>query len=190
MKLRWLTILAVLAGMAIQCGSSQAQIGIYATFAGDRRHVTDVLSSPPVGSDNTDTAWPYGTTIGLYDDFAKFGPIRFGSDLRGEFVHGSYTSNTGLFGLRLALKTSALPIRPYIQGSAGVAHFGSTASNASSTNLEYRIAGGLDYTLLPHLDWRVIEVGRGSLVDYSFGSGVNQTNSLYTFSTGLVFRLH
>jgi hypothetical protein len=71
-----------------------------------------------------------------------------------------------------------------------VAHFGSTASNASSTNLEYRIAGGLDYTLLPHLDWRVVEVGRGSLVDYSFGSGQNQTVSLYTFSTGLVFRLH
>jgi hypothetical protein len=189
MKLRWLTILAVLVGMAIPCGSSQAQVGIYATFTGDRRHVTNVLYSPPAGSDNTETAWPYGTTIGLYDD-GKFGPIRFGPDLRGEFVRGSFTGNSVLFGLHLAVKTAALPIRPYIQGSLGAAHFSNSGLNTSSTNFEYRIAGGLDYTLLPHLDWRVIEVGRGALVDYSFGSGVNQTNSLYTFSTGLVIRLH
>jgi hypothetical protein len=186
MKLRWLTILL---GIALCTGALHAQVGIYGALSLDRRHVSDVLASPPPGSDNTAAAWPYGFTVGVYDDFAHLGPICFGTDVRGEFVRGSFVSDTVLFGLRLAVKPPALPIKPYVQASLGMAHIDGSDGASSTNNLEYRFAGGLDFTLLPRLDWRVVEVSRGALVDYTFGSGQNQSNSLYTFSSGLVFRI-
>lgn len=190
MKLRWPTVLALLIGTAISTVPSHAQVGLYAAFSADRRHVTDVLYSPLAGSDNTATAWPYGPTFGFYNDFAHAGPIYLGSDMRLEFARGSYSSNTLLFGLRLAAKPAVLPLKPYVQASLGMVHFNTTSDSNSSTNMEYRIAGGVDYTLLPHVDWRVIEVGGGSIFDYSLGSGTHQGNNLYTYSTGIVFRVH
>jgi hypothetical protein len=68
-------------------------------------------------------------------------------------------------------------------------HFDTTSITASSTNMEYRIAGGVDYSLLPHVDWRVIEVGGGSILNYNIGTGTQQGNSLTTYSTGIVFRV-
>lgn len=189
MKLRWPAVLSLLIGLAISSVPSRGQVGIYAGLSADRRHVTDFLSSAPTGSDNTRTNWPFGPTFGFYNDFAHVGPIYLGSDTRLEFARGSYASNTLLFGLRLAAKPPVFPLKPYIQASLGIAHFNKTSDTASSTNMEYRIAGGVDYTLLPHVDWRVIEVGGGSLFDYSIGSGTHQGNSLYTYSTGIVFRI-
>lgn len=189
MKLRWPVVLALLIGTAISTGSSRAQVGLYAAFSTDRRHVTDFLTYPPAGSDNTRTDWPYGPTFGFYNDFAHTGPIYLGSDMRLEFARGSYSSNTLLFGLRLAAKPAVFPLKPYVQASLGMAHFNTTSDNASSTNMEYRIAAGVDYTLLPHVDWRVIEIGGGSVFDYNLGSGTHQGNDLYTYSTGIVFRV-
>jgi hypothetical protein len=190
MKLRWLIASTLFAALAIPCVPTCAQqVGIYATLSGDRRHITDVLSTPPAGSDNTKTNWPFGPTIGFYNNFSHAGPIYLGSDARLEFARGSYSSNALLFGLRLAAKPVAVPLKPYIQASLGLVHFNTTDLNASSTNMEYRITGGVDYTLLPHIDWRVIEIGGGSILDYSFGSGTSQGNSLTTYSTGIVFRV-
>jgi len=189
MKLRWLIVSTLLVALAIPCVPLRAQqVGIYAALSGDRRHVTDYLDSQS-GGDSTKTNWPFGPTIGFYNDFSHAGPIYLGSDSRLEFARGSYSSNALLFGLRLAAKPVAVPLKPYIQASLGMVHFNKTDLNASSTNLEYRIAGGLDYTLLPHVDWRVIEIGGGSIFDYNIGNGTHQGNSLTTYSTGVVFRI-
>jgi len=189
MKLHWLMVSALLAALVIPCFPVRAQqTGIYAALSGDRRHVTDYLNSPS-GGDNTKTNWPFGPTIGFYNDFSHAGPIYLGSDARLEFARGSYSSNALLFGLRLAAKPVAVPLKPYIQASLGLVHFNQTDLNAASTNIEYRIAGGVDFTLLPHVDWRVIEVGSGSILDYNIGSGTAQGDSLTTYSTGIVFRV-
>jgi hypothetical protein len=170
---------------------SHAQTGIYATFDASRYVEKNVFFTPPANSDNSENGWLYGPAVGLYSDFIHAGPIRFGTDVRGEFIRGANNAsrNDVLLGLRLAVKPPVLPIKPYIQGSAGVAVTHGPGSGGSSTNLQYRVAGGVDYTILPHIDWRVIEVGEGSLVNYTFGSGLHQSNSLLTLATGIVLRL-
>ena len=177
--------------LSVVTATSHAQTGIYATFDASRYVDKNVFFTPPANSDNSESGWLYGPTVGLYSDFIHAGPIRLGTDVRGEFIRGANNAsrNDVLLGLRFAVKPPVLPIKPYVQGSAGVAFTHGPGSGNSSTNLLYRVAGGVDYTILPHLDWRVIEVGEGSLVNYSFGSGLHQSNSLLTLGTGIVLRL-
>src|SRR5260370_26024204 len=168
---------------------AHAQIGIYATCDASRRSSTNVFLSPPTGSDNTANAWLYGPTIGFYDDFLHLGPVHLGADVRGDFVHGGgYTRDSVLVGARLSVHPPLLPVKPYLQASVGLAH--SKGINTDySNNPEYQIAGGVDVTILPRIDWRMLEVSGGSLLNYTYGTGLNQTNNIVTFSTGIVLRL-
>ena len=180
----------ILLALALVPIAARAQLALYATVDADRRSQSNLFAFPPAGSSNDSSTWLYGPTVGVYYDFIHLGPLVAGVDLRGEFVRGSgYTRNSGLGGVRVAIKPPILPIKPYVQGSLGVAHTNGPGSPTYANNLEYRIAGGLDLTVLPRIDWRILEVGGGSLVNYSFGSGFNQSNSLLSFGTGLVFRV-
>jgi hypothetical protein len=180
-----LCVLGIMSSVA-----AHAQTGIYATFDASRRSSTNVFLSPPTAADNTATAWLYGPTVGFYYDFLHLGPVHLGSDVRGEFVHGGgFTRDSFLVGARLSVHPPLLPVKPYLQASVGLAHSKGIISGNYSNNPEYQIAGGVDFTILPRIDWRVLEVGGGSLLNYTYGSGVNQTNNIVTFSTGIVFRL-
>ena len=44
----------------------------------------------------------------------------------------------------------------------------------------YEVNGGVDFTFLPHIDWRIVEVGGEEIQDVS--------GSQFHVSTGLVFR--
>ena len=76
-----------------------------------------------------------------------------------------------------------LPISPYVEGLAGVGHFDYGQSQGSATKFEYQFLGGVDYTLIPRLDWRVVEFSYGGL------SAFNGSLHPKTISTGLVLRL-
>ncbi len=52
------------------------------------------------------------------------------------------------------------------------------------TNFEYQILGGVDYTFLPRLDWRVVEFSYGGLAGLNNGSFHPKT-----ISSGLVLRI-
>jgi hypothetical protein len=103
---------------------------------------------------------------------------------------------SGLGGARLILKPPVLPFRVYVQGSAGV---GATKASGNTGNLpnnyvykfQYNVFGGTDFTLLPRLDWRVVEVGYGRLSGISNGnSGVTAPSTgVFTLSSGIVLRL-
>jgi hypothetical protein len=56
-----------------------------------------------------------------------------------------------------------------------------------SDKFQYLVAGGLDYTLVPHVDFRVVEVGYGRMSGVSSG-GSAPTATLVSVSTGLVVR--
>ena len=168
---------------------ASAQIGIYGKFDITR------YSGPQGAGFPIATRWFYGPGIGVYYDFMHLGPVAVGADLRGNLLFASqYRYRSALFGVRLSAKAPVLPIGPYIQGSVGAGGprytGGGLAAGISSvpysTKFQYQVFGGIDYTVLPHLDLRLPEIGYGRMSDPS-GSG-GPSSSILTISSGLVFR--
>ena len=147
---------------------AEAQIGVYAGFSG----------APVGGSGATSSA--FGPTLGVYVQSGRY--ISLGGDLRGTFLtRNGFNYFTGAAGPRLAFRAPVLPVRPYVEGLIGVASVKDGNGSSSSTNLNYQILGGVDMTILPHVDWRLIEF------DYSAASGSSVNAKIFT--TGLVLRL-
>ena len=183
MKLR---ALALLLGVVVSSTSAIAQVGIYGKFDATR------LSTGTTNDFET-PGWYDGGGAGVYYDFIHLGPIGFGADLRGNLLTGNQQKfRSALFGLRLAIKPPILPIRPYVQGSAGIGggtHGGlANAGSIYSNKFEYQVLGGLDYAFFPHLDWRVAEFGYGRVTGISSGASASPVN-LFTVSSGIVLRL-
>ena len=173
----------ILLVLAFTSAAASAQVGIYGNFA--TVHLTDY------GGGNF---WTYGPGAGIYYDFLHFGPIRIGVDLRGNRLWGNEEDYwSGLGGVRLVVKPPVLPFRVYVQGSAGVGGVkasGNTGnlSSSYSNKFQYDAFAGTDFTLLPHIDWRVVEVGYGRMSGTS-NSGVSNSSGVFTLSSGIVLRL-
>ncbi len=152
------------------CISVHAQTGIYALATGAR-----------LGGLYDETI--YGPTVGVYFDEWHAGLVSLGIDARGQFLGGGGSTRLigGVAGPRVAFTPHVLPIKPYVEGVVGAGYV--EAGGGSSTNVEYSLLGGLDFTFFPHVDWRVVEFSYGGL---SFLDGTLHPKSL---STGLVFRL-
>lgn len=148
---------------------ARAQLAFYAGFSGG-----------PVGGTGVSAA--YGPVVGAYIQSGRFIGVSFGGDARGTFLsHEGFRYDTGAAGPRLSFKTPILPLRPYIEGLVGAASFNNGSGTSSMTKFNYQAIGGLDSTILPHLDWRVIEFA------YSGVSGSSVDAKIFT--TGLVLRL-
>ena len=180
MKLRWLTILLVL---SVSFATSNAQVAIYGKFETVRFTASNIN---PTGT------WYYGPGAGIYYDFLHLGPVALGADLRGNLLSGSQQKfRSALFGLRLSAKPPILPLRPYIQGSVGVGgptHSGlDGAGTIYSNKFQYEIIGGLDYTLVPHIEFCAVELSYGRMSGVSSGTPA-PVATLFTVGTGLVVR--
>ncbi|MHB1857169.1 MAG: hypothetical protein ACYCPM_07010, partial [Acidobacteriaceae bacterium] len=66
---------------------------------------------------------------------------------------------------------------------AGHADYGQGVAHVSATKFQYQFLGGLDLTVLPRIDWRVVEFSYGGL------SGLGSSLNPKTISTGIVVRL-
>ncbi len=147
-------------------GSARAQVAVYANFEANELRQTN--------------SFLYGGTFGLYDDFYKLGPLRFGADIRGSSQSSGDVNYVKILGgLRVAAKPPILPIKPYAQISAGPERE-NAGSMKGSYHVGYEVNGGVDLTFLPHLDWRVVEIGGGN-----FGS---PAENQFHIATGLVLR--
>ena len=156
----------IAAALLIFAGTLPAQVAVYANFEANDLRQTD--------------SWIYGGTFGLYDDFYKLGPLRIGADIRGSSQSsGNLNYVKILGGLRIAAKPPILPIKPYAQISAGPERE-NAGPIKGNYHVGYEVNGGVDLTFLPHLDWRVAEIGGGN-----FGS---QTDKQFHIATGLVLR--
>jgi Outer membrane protein beta-barrel domain len=162
---------------ALSIPAARAQTAIYGQFSAARF--------------NTDTVpkannWGYGGGFGLYSDFYKLPFAKLGGDIRFQFVRPA--DNTTLFstllGPRLALHPKVVPLNPYAEFLFGAGRFTYGNNSPSTTQFDWRALGGVDKTLLPHLDWRIIEVSYGQLNTYS-----GRLRPV-TFSTGIVLRLN
>lgn len=148
----------------------QAQTGVYATFD------TSDFQTPNVGRQ-------YGPTFGLYHDFLHAPLIGIGAEARVNFLGSGDTKvYSGLIGPRLQLRPHVLPVMPYVAGLIGVGHIRINQGFATIDKTRFDYAGvvGLDWTILPRIDWRVVEFSASHLT-----ADVQPR----TWSTGLVLRL-
>jgi hypothetical protein len=195
MKLR---SIALFLAVVLATAAAHAQAGVYVTMDAQQFNQMGVKAIPLPGSDNTDRPWLFGPAYGVYLDINRFhtGPVVIGVDARGDTLrrpyYGSqYDRQDGLFSLFVALKKPTyLKLRPYAIGGFGIGHTRVPNSAAYSNNFIYQFGVGADRTIHGKFDWRVIEANAGWLGSYQVGYGVNQSNYLFSVSTGLVFRFH
>ncbi|MHB8303983.1 MAG: hypothetical protein ACYDC6_14315, partial [Acidobacteriaceae bacterium] len=164
---------------------AMAQLGVYGEFTAGKSNV-------PLASGMNGPSWMYGPTFGVYYDPWHLPFLAAGLDARGVFLgSGNNKLDSGLFGPRLVFRPHVLPIQPYVEGLLGVGHakyyefgqFAQMAASYNATNFEYQFLGGLDLTVFPRIDWRVVEFSYGGL------SGLGTSYNPETISTGLVVRL-
>lgn len=192
----------------------QAQFAVYGTFTANE--LSNIVSSPEPNPNNLGTPRNsvnlIGGTGGVYYDFMNLGPVRLGADLRGTInttKQGAYQSyngggaklDSGLGGIRAVFHTPIAPIHPYIQGSVGIArtNYGLLYNEEGVTNngivgnslilhnnFQYEGFAGVDITVMPFLDIRLVELGYGGI--NPFGT-YSHNYPVKTVGSGLVFHL-
>jgi len=183
MKLRLLSIAAALLA-ASTFSTAHAQIGVYGKF-------NAVKVSPGPSNLYFSQGWFKGPGGGVYFNLVHLGPLSLGGDVRGDYLYNSPDKYRDvLFGVRVGAKAPLIPIRPYAQFSAGLGSSSQPTTGGSKYNnkFQYWIIGGVDHTILPHIDWRVAEIGYGHMTGISSGTPVAGSN-LFTIGTGVVVRL-
>jgi hypothetical protein len=193
MKLRFLLAAAVLLGTV---SAASAQVGLYLNPIAARvsNPVEDTSVFSFLGPTSTSRTF-WGIEYGAFYDFAHYSSLDVGVDLRGTDMHAN---NGSLKDLLVGVRVSGTPFqrsfRPYAEAAIGGGWTKSPGSAISIRKPEFRIFGGVDHPIYHHVDWRIVEVGYGTLQtisSYTVGSGGAQTiptSSVLTVSSGFVFR--
>lgn len=134
----------------------------------------------------------YGVNFGGYYNFHHTKPVDIGFDMRDSIVrHDGASLNSFLVGLRVSGKPGSFPVKLYLQPMFGSGTTKPALTTIHKTNFEYSVLAGVDYPLRKHIDFRVIELGYGSVTTINsedFGSAASVPAShLVTISTGFVF---
>jgi hypothetical protein len=136
-----------------------------------------------------------GVDLGGYYEFDHFAKSDLSMDLRYSIQHANTSSiKSFLVGPRLAAKPMAFhAIKPYGQLSIGVGTTRSPYNGEPTNKFEYTVFGGVDKSLSKHVDWRIIEIGYGSVTTtssaiYDSGTTPIPNATILNFSTGFVFR--
>jgi hypothetical protein len=196
-----------LASLFFAATTASAQLAVYGTVT--VRRMYNIPYTQGTTSYTNGSFDPIGGTGGIFYDLRTIGPVRLGIDARGTIVNSNqsaYTSynaggghiGSGLGGVRASFHVPLFSLKPYVQGSVGVArtNFGTqynttlaTGSLSSTTgiqltnHLEYDVFAGVDYAILPILDFRVVELGYGAV------QGPSHTYPVQSLSSGIVFHL-
>ena len=189
MKLRSIAAVAVLALATLAAhAQSQGNVGLYFNPVAIRvsNSNADHGSFAFLGDNSTSQVF-YGYGFGGYYDFFHSGPIAAGFDVRESDLHANNAMlRSFLVGARVSAKPFSRPFKPYAQISFGL---GTTKAPGSVVHISK-----FDYTLQKHIDFRVLEIGYGSLTTVS-SADVGGGNTFYvpasnqvSFSSGLVFR--
>jgi hypothetical protein len=191
MKLRHLVVVVALSLAAV---AAQAQVGIYLNPVFD--HIS--ISTPDTGDfaflgPNTTSRMFYGLDIGGYYDFFHASKFTAGADVREIITHGNNAElRTFQVGARISDKPFKAPIKPYAEVTAGLGSSHSPFNARVVGRGQFGVLAGADYTLTPHIDWRVAEVGYSSVPTVSSetvgGTASIPSANVITLSTGFVFR--
>jgi hypothetical protein len=178
-----------------ETGVSSGDVGLYVNPIGI--HITNSKAdSGPFAflGDNVTSRTFYGVGIGGYVNFFHAPKFDAGIDIRDMIVSGNGARlNSFLVGGRVIAKPLANSFKPYLQLSVGAGSSKPPTSSVHLTRLQYGIFGGIDYTLAKHVDFRMFELGYGSVSTVSSGNFNGTTtfpaSRLFSISTGLVFRI-
>lgn len=192
MKLRLLATVVVLTLTTV---AAQAQnFGIY--VAPIAAHISNsVADTGPFAflGPNSKSQMFYGVDLGGYYNFFHQGKLDVGLDVRDSIIHGNSAAlNSFLVGARVTDAPFKRPIKPFIQLSVGAGTSRPPSNPLKITKLQYGVFAGADYTLNRHFDWRVAEIGYGSLTTVSNatvgGTATVPASTILTVSTGIVVR--
>jgi len=195
MKLRSIAAVAVLALATL---AAHAQVGLYFNPVAIRvsNSNADAGSYAFLGQNSTSQVF-YGYSYGGYYDFlhSQSGKLGGGFDVRESDLHANNALlRSFLVGARVSTKPFKRPFKPYAQASFGLGTTKAPTSTVHISKFDYVLYGGVDYTLQKHVDWRVAEIGYGSLTTVS-SADVGGGGPLYvpasnqvSFSSGLVSR--
>jgi hypothetical protein len=188
-------LLAAVAGFAMLTGAAQAQIGVYVAplFSNISNSTADPGIFAFLGPNTTSRLFK-GVYVGGYDTLYHSGKIGAGIDVRGSILRGDGAQlNSFQLGGRVDYKTSNPAIKPYGLLSIGVGSSKAATNTVHFSKFEYNIAGGVDYGFSSHVDWRVLEIGYGSVETISTAAisatGDTSSSRMINFSTGLVFHI-
>ena len=191
MKL-WLLVLVF--ALTITAPATHAQTGLYFNPI-----VSRISNSTPdtgpfafLGQGGTSRIFG-GVDFGGYYTFGHYSSFDVSADVRDAIQHGDSASiNSFLVGIRLAAKPLSYGLRPYLQLSAGVGRTESPINPRHVSKGEYDVFVGLDKAIGSHVDFRVVELGYGSVSTISSAtvgsSAPLPASSLFNISSGLVFR--
>jgi hypothetical protein len=163
-------LLLFLAALLLAPAALHAQFAVYGEVGGAAMH-------------NAPIDLGFGPIVGVYKQTGyAVHTVSAGLDLRGSFMGRSgFHYNTVAVGPRISFSSHVLPLHPYVEGLLGIANYNGGSHTSSVTHFNYQVVGGLDTTILPHVDWRV--------VDISYSAAAGQDIHATTFATGFVFRL-
>ena len=191
MRLRFVLAAAVLAAVA---ASARAQVGVYVNPVFTRINNSTPDSGPFAFLGQNATSRNFGgLDFGAYYDISRGPGMKFGADLRDTIVH-SGNASLNVFSVAARVEAPALNhgIRPYVQVAAGAGTSKSEESLIHTTRGMFGIFAGIDYPLNRHVDFRVVELGYGSVTttnSYIYGGPTPiGASSMVHISSGLVFR--
>jgi hypothetical protein len=198
MKLPYLaTVVALVLTTTVAAhAQSQGNVGLYFNPLANRisNSIADTGPFAFLG-DRSKSQVFYGFALGGFYDFLHTGSLDTGLDVRYSDLHANNALlHSFNLGLRVAGHPSSRPIKPYVVASVG---YGTTKAPNSTVHVkkaDFGVFGGVDYTLARHVDFRVFEIGYGSLTTVSsatVGAGGNvaiPSSKIISFSSGLVFR--
>ena len=193
MKLRYAVLALVLGFVTV---GAQAQGALYLNPMVTRISNSTADTGPFafLGSGSTSGLFG-GVVIGGYYEVFHAPRYVVSLDLRDAIQQGNNASlNTFLFGGRVAGSPDRSVFKPYAQASFGTGRTRAPHTSIVTNQFTYNVAAGVDRTLNRHVDWRMIEVGYGSVMtissaQFSSSSPAIPASSLLNFSAGLVFRV-
>jgi hypothetical protein len=197
MKLRNLAAVVVLALATLAAhAQSQGNVGLYFNPVAIRvsNSTADTSQSYAFLGKNSTSQVFYGFDIGgLYDFYHTASGMAVGFDVRESDLHANNALlRSFLVGARVSGHPFKHPIKPYAQISIGYGTTKAPDSTVHVSKFDYMLYGGVDYTLARHVDFRVLELGYGSLTTVSsatVGGTLNiPASNQVSFSSGLVFR--
>lgn len=162
---------ALLIFLSLASSAALAQLGVYAGFS---TSTLDTANTPRIN----------GGTFGGYFDAGRLPLLNFGIDIRGTVLSSGNTSVHSLaVGPRAVLHLPVIPLRPYAEGLIGEGHVkvGQGVAYTDNSGLDAGFVLGADLTILPHVDWRVLDYS------YSYIEGAHTYE--HNFTTGLVVRI-
>ncbi len=146
--------------------NAQARVAVYGSVGAEK-------------SGQANQGWANAGVVGLYADAANLGPLAIAVDVRGDFA----TDNKSFFaGPRLALHFPAFPLKPYSEILVGRTSYTQPSNPNIHLNSRFTASyvGGIDSTILPHIDWRIF--------DFTYALDNGLPNRRKNLTTGIVLR--